>query len=124
MRSRTGTVLEGLDELGGDELAPERQRRAPGPGTRGRWPAEVAVATWPAAAEIPRATRAPRKSNQAGGRRRAIRVLTSRLSTASMNAVSSSPECHSASGLGLLSRARTRGLVMGAAAFAPGSNPA
>src|SRR5262249_58855919 len=57
MRSRTGTVLEGLDKLGGDELAPERQRRAPGPGARGRRPAEVAVAARTEVAEIARAAR-------------------------------------------------------------------
>src|SRR5258705_2212150 len=44
MRSRTGAVLEGPDELGGDELAPQRHRLAPRPGARGRGPAEVAGA--------------------------------------------------------------------------------
>src|SRR5262249_49789786 len=68
MRSRTGTVLEGLDKLGGDELAPERQRRAPGPGARGRRPAEVAVAARTEVAEIARAARgAPAEGHPAGG---------------------------------------------------------
>src|SRR5258705_6638346 len=55
MRSRTGAVLEGPDELGGDELAPQRHRLAPRPGARGRGPAEVAGAAGTEAAEVTRA---------------------------------------------------------------------
>src|SRR6266850_5036163 len=55
MRSRTGAVLEGPDELGGDELAPQRHRLAPRPGARGRGPAKVAGAARTEAAEVARA---------------------------------------------------------------------
>src|SRR4029434_4087841 len=74
MRSRTGTVLEGLDELGGDELAPERHRGAPGPGAGDRGPAEVAFAAWTEPAEI---ARAPRKGfpEVEPGRRQTPRAL-------------------------------------------------
>src|SRR5262245_6404164 len=57
MRSRTGTVLEGLEELRGDELAPECHRGAAGSGARDRGPAEVAVAARTEAAKIARAAR-------------------------------------------------------------------
>ena len=65
-----------------------------------------------------------RKSNQAGGSRRATPSRTSRRSTDSMSAVSSSPECHSASGRGLRINARTRGFTIGVGGRVCGSNPA
>ena len=57
MRSRTPAVLEGPDELGGDELTPERHRGTPGPGARGGGPAEIAGAARAKATEIARAAR-------------------------------------------------------------------
>src|SRR4030095_1292107 len=59
MRSRTGTVLESPDELGGDQLAPARHRGASGPGAGGGGggPAEVAGTARAQAAEIALAAR-------------------------------------------------------------------
>src|SRR5262250_2891964 len=68
MRSRTGTVLEGPNELGGDELAPERRRGAPGPRACDRGPAEVAVAARTEAAEITRAAGEGRPEVEPGRR--------------------------------------------------------
>src|SRR5262245_64362720 len=116
MRSRTGTVLEGLDELGSDELAPERQCRAPGPGARGCWPPEVAVAARTEAAEITRAAREGSPEVEPG------RWQTPRDPCPHESPVHREHErrlelARVPLGLGLFSSARTRGLVMGAAAF-------